>query len=184
MRCANHEGAYLASTCWKHHLMPKESEEPVELWANQYCGQTAMYYLPEQLQPSTEEYYKEQQEAYRARCREKSREYRRWQKKLREEARLNEILRPRTAWQWLSQKHRKVMPGAMPFSQTYKLRRFDEDYGFYTKRSKPWYYYNYCDTIIVTNDEYEQLKAAYIKKYGGWEHIDLKNTTYDGHAWY
>lgn len=46
------------------------------------------------------------------------------------------------------------------------------------------YNYQYEDTVIATDDEYERLKAAYIARFGGWETIDLEHTTYDGHKWY
>ena len=32
--------------------------------------------------------------------------------------------------------------------------------------------------------KYNELKDAYIKKYGGWKEIDLRHTTYNGKKWY
>ena len=173
MRCANYEGAFLASTCWKQHLMPKEGEIPVELWTNRYCGHTALYYMPEQLEPCTDEYYKAQQEAYRAGCRAKARECRRRKKALRLRARLRELHRPRT-----------VRPGAQAIPYTYTRHGFNDEEGYYISGTSTWYYYQYEDTVIATDDEYERLKAAYIARFGGWETIDLEHTTYDGHKWY
>ena len=184
MRCANHEGAVLASTCWKQHLMPKAGEQPVELWANQYCGKTALYYMPEQLEPCTESYYVEQQEAYQEHCRTKAREYRRRKALRRLRARLQEIRRPRTAWQWLSEARRMIRPGARAFPHTYKRHGFNDETGYYISGSSTWYYYQYEDTVVVTDDEYERLKAAYITQFGGWETIDLEHTSYNGHKWY
>lgn len=180
MHCANYSGARLASMCWKDHLMPKEGEKPVELWTNQYCGHTAMYYLPEQLQPCTDAYYKEQEAAYKERRRAKAREYYQLQKEREREAEERARTRPRTAWQWLAEEGRKIRPGAEAFPQDYTLHA--KEYGEYDVVT--WYYYKYEDTVAVTDDEYEKLKAAYVEKFGGWEHIDLKHTTYDGHAWY
>lgn len=184
MRCANHEGAVLASTCWKQHLMPKVGEQPVELWANQYCGKSALYYMPEQLEPCTESYYVAQQETYRAHRRAKARERRRREKMHRLRARLQELQRPRTAWQWLSEKRRMIRPGAQAFPHTYKQHGFNDFDGYYVAGESTWYYYRYEDTVLVTDDEYEQLKNAYITQFGGWETIDLAHTTYDGHKWY
>ena len=184
MRCANHEGAYLASTCWREHLMPKAGEKPVELWTNQYCGHTALYYMPEQLEPCTKAYYVEQQEVYRAHRRAKARERRHREKLRRLRARLQELHRPRTAWQWLSEARRMIRPGARAFPHTYKRHGFNDEEGYYISGTSTWYYYQYEDTVIATDDEYERLKAAYIARFGGWETIDLEHTTYDGHKWY
>lgn len=187
MHCANYSGARLASMCWKDHLMPKKGEKPVELWTNHYCGHTAMYYMPEQLEPCTEEYYKEQEEAYKERRRAKAREYYQTRKEeMREakererEARERYRKKPRTAWQWLYERRRRIRPGALPFPKSYTLHA--REYGEYYETT--WYYYKYADTVVTTDDEYEKLKAAYIEKFGGWEEIDLAHTTYDGHKWY
>lgn len=187
MHCANYSGARLASMCWKDHLMPKKGEKPVELWTNHYCGHTAMYYLPEQLEPCTEEYYKEQEEAYKERRRAKAREYYQLQKERKQlqeerkrEAAERRRTKPRTSWQWLSEERRKIRPGAEAFPKDYTLHaREPGEYDVVT-----WYYYNYEDTVAATDEEYEKLKAAYIEKFGGWDEIDLKHTTYDGHKWY
>ena len=48
----------------------------------------------------------------------------------------------------------------------------------------PYYYYLERDTEPASGEEYERLKQAYIKEYGGWEHIDLDNTKYNGKPWY
>ena len=184
MRCANYEGAYLAATCWQHHLMPKAGEKPVELWTNQFCGRTALYYMPEQLEPCTEAYYVEQQEVYRARRRAKARERRHRENLRRLKARLQELHRPRTAWQWLSEKRRMIRPGAQATPYTYTRHGFNDEEGYYVSGTSTWYYYQYEDTVIATDDEYERLKAAYIARFGGWETIDLEHTSYNGHKWY
>lgn len=184
MHCANYEGAYLASSCWRQHLKPKDGEKPVELWTNRYCQHIGLYYMPEQLEPCTEEYYKKQLEAYRAGCRAKARKCRRRKKARRLRARLQELHRPRTAWQWLSEQRRMIRPGARAFPHTYKRHGFNDFDGYYVAGESTWYYYQYADTVITTDDEYEQLKNAYIARFGGWETIDLEHTTYDGHKWY
>lgn len=118
MHCANYSGARLASMCWKDHLMPKKGEKPVELWTNQYCGHTAMYYMPEQLEPCTEEYYKEQEEAYKERRRAKAREYYQLQKERKREAAERRRTKPRTSWQWLSEERRKIRQAQKPSRKT------------------------------------------------------------------
>lgn len=99
-------------------------------------------------------------------------------------ARLRELHRPRTAWQWLSEARRMIRPGARAFPHTYKRHGFNDFDGYYAAGESTWYYYQYADTVIATDDEYEQLKNAYIARFGGWETIDLAHTTYDGHKWY
>lgn len=71
-----------------------------------------------------------------------------------------------TAWRWLAWEHR------------YPVK--DAEY-----RTSPagWAYCNIKDTYKVTDDEYEQLKAAYIKQNGGWESIDFDRAPYNGRAW-
>lgn len=78
--------------------------------------------------------------------------------------------RLRTSWQWLVEERRAVLPGAPTFIK----RPFD----------RAWHYYRCCDTQIVTDQEYERLKAEYIVTYGGWWTIDLTHTRYDGRKWY
>lgn len=76
-----------------------------------------------------------------------------------------------TAWQWLSRAKR------VP-TETAKAQPVD-----YTDIGR-WYYYKRMDTRPATDEEYERLKALYVEKFGGWEEIDLKNTTYDGQKWW
>lgn len=71
-----------------------------------------------------------------------------------------------TAWQWLAWHHRYPNPDAE-----------------YRQADNGWWYCTLADTYEVDDAEYEQLKTAYIKKYGGWEHIDLADTAYTGRAW-
>ena len=184
MHCANYEGAYLASSCWRQHLKPKDGEKPVELWTNRYCQHISLYYMPEQLEPCTEEYYKKQLEAYKERRRADAQAYRQRKKMQLLKERMWEIRRPRTAWQWLSESRRKIRPDAKAFPHTYKKYGFDDFDGYYVVDTSTWFYYQYEDTVETTDEEYEQLKAEYIKKFGGWETIDLEHTTYDGHKWY
>lgn len=88
----------------------------------------------------------------------------------------------KTAWQWLAQDRRKVKDKAIPI---YKLNRIYDDFTqeFY-QEDKEYYYYKGTDTEKVEDKEYNKLKDLYIKEFGGWEKIDLKNTKYNGKKWY
>ncbi len=88
----------------------------------------------------------------------------------------------KTAWQWLAQDRRKVKNKAIPIS---KLNRIYNDFTqeFY-EEDKEYYYYKGIDTEKVTEEEYKKLKDLYIKKFAGWEKIDLENTEYNGKKWY
>ena len=77
-----------------------------------------------------------------------------------------------------------IRPGAQATPYTYTRHGFNDEEGYHISGTSTWYYYQYEDTVIATDDEYERLKAAYIARFGGWETIDLEHTTYDGHKWY
>lgn len=81
--------------------------------------------------------------------------------------------RSHTAWQWLAHEHRAVRPGAVPIA-----------WGPPYYHTRVWWYYRYYDTYLVTDQEYQDLKARYIALFGGWQVIDLDTTTYNGHKWY
>lgn len=84
-----------------------------------------------------------------------------------------------TAWQWLQYKHRVPKKGEQPRAS--RPSYFDgEDWAY----GRKYYYYRSGQTEPVDDAEYERLKALYIKKYGGWDTIDLEHTTYDGHIWW
>lgn len=88
----------------------------------------------------------------------------------------------KTAWQWLALDRRKVKNKAIPISKkNWILDNFTQE--FYEK-DKEYYYYKGTDTEKVEDKEYNKLKDLYIKKFGGWEKIDLKNTKYNGKKWY
>lgn len=88
----------------------------------------------------------------------------------------------KTAWQWLSENKRKVKDKAIPVSKrNWILNDFTQE--FYEK-DKEYYYYKGTDTEKVEDKEYNKLKDLYIKKFGGWEKIDLENTEYNGKKWY
>lgn len=75
-----------------------------------------------------------------------------------------------TAWQLLSQYHRVPK---------------DTTKGYYAgEYEKQWFYYEWRNSMVVDNDRFQKLKDLYIKKFGGWEQIDLEHTFYDGHAWW
>lgn len=75
-----------------------------------------------------------------------------------------------TAWQWLRYHHR------VPIDRN--AGHWDGPY------EKQWFYYDRQNTRPVDYCEYDDLKHLYIAKFGGWDEIDLENTTYDGHAWW
>ena len=91
----------------------------------------------------------------------------------------------RTSYQWLHDCHRKIINPDNGFHA--EKYRYDNDNSaddpFYLAEM-PYYYYLERDTEPVSDEEYERLKQAYIKEYGGWEHIDLENTKYNGKPWY
>lgn len=80
----------------------------------------------------------------------------------------------RTSYQWLHDYRRKIINPDNDNSA---------DDPFYLA-AMPYYYYLERDTEPVSDEEYERLKQAYIKEYGGWEHIDLEHTKYNGKPWY
>ena len=90
--------------------------------------------------------------------------------------------RPHTSWQWLSKKHLAVRKGAVPVGRHPKYP--DPETGCWEESKKEWFYYNSAQVSPVSDERFERLKAQYIKLYGGWEMIDLENTTYDGHKWW
>ena len=88
----------------------------------------------------------------------------------------------KTAWQWLALDRRKVKNKAIPISKkNWILDNFTQE--FYEK-DKEYYYYKGTDTEKVEDKEYNKLKDLYIKKFGGWQRIDLENTKYNGKKWY
>lgn len=88
----------------------------------------------------------------------------------------------KTAWQWLALDRRKVKNKAIPISKkNWILNNFTQE--FY-QEDKAFYYYKGTDTEKVKEEEYKKLKDLYIKKFGGWERIDLENTEYNGKKWY
>lgn len=88
------------------------------------------------------------------------------------------MLEMHTSWQWLNFQRRIPKEGAVAHCINYEM---DMGYGWL---KTAWYYYYKEDTKEVSPEVYEKLKALYIEKFGGWEKIDLDNTTYDGHIWW
>ena len=75
-----------------------------------------------------------------------------------------------TAWQLLQHWHRVPLDNVNPHYHCY----YDNEWGYYYLK----------DTRKVNAEEFDKLKALYIQKFGGWEHIDLRNTTYNGAKWW
>lgn len=87
-----------------------------------------------------------------------------------------------TSWQWLERHHRKVIDDA-PYQVRHNIY-FDGDLMDFAESRKGFCYYSAANTVEVDDEEFERLKELYIKKYGGWERIDLDCTEYDGRKWY
>lgn len=129
----------------------------------------------------TTEFTKQEKEIVR----EEQRGYRRWLKE-EKEYRKDQLKRQngiwKTSWQWLAQDKRKVKDKAIPISKFNWL--YDDFRQEFYQEDTEYYYYSQYDTEKVTEEEYKKLKDLYIKKFGGWERIDLENTEYNGKKWY
>ena len=104
---------------------------------------------------------KENYERYKIRKKEKEEEEKR-------EAYLRAYNNLSTSWQWLYHCHREVLENAEPILNDYNN----------------FYYYRETETKEISEERFEELKSMYVEKYGGWEKIDLENTTYNGKKWY
>lgn len=90
--------------------------------------------------------------------------------------------KPHTAWQWLAYKHIAPKLNAVPEGK--HPVHWDPVMEDWIESEKEWYYYTASQVKLVDDKRFEKLKELYIKTYGGWETIDLDNTTYDGHKWW
>ena len=88
----------------------------------------------------------------------------------------------KTSWQWLKEDSRKVIENAVPEEKYNWI--YDEYSDSFEEASKSFYYYSEYDTIVISYEEYKELKSQYINKFGGWEKIDLEHTDYNGKKWY
>lgn len=88
----------------------------------------------------------------------------------------------KTSWQWLKEDSRKVIENAVPEEKYNWI--YDEYSDSFEEASKSFYYYSEYDTIVISDEEYKELKSQYINKFGGWEKIDLEHTDYNGKKWY
>ncbi|WP_270361157.1 hypothetical protein [Limosilactobacillus mucosae] len=144
-------------------------------WTNQYGGGQALYF--------SEKETKAISKTERIR-REKAKKKARLEAEKKRQLEL-EYENARTSYQWLHDCRRKITNPDNGF-HTEKYRYDDSEINddpFYLAKM-PYYYYLERDTEPVSDEEYERLKQAYIKEYGGWEHIDLDNTKYNGKPWY
>ncbi len=90
-----------------------------------------------------------------------------------------------TSWQWLRLHHRIPINYDDGFGIVQGFDTFTNESGEVVEvRHSAWTYYKGRDTVAVTAKLYDHLKDLYIKKYGGWEKIDLDHTEYDGHIWW
>lgn len=135
----------------------------VVLWSNSYCQKSYKYYSPAEVEDMTQAEYIAFTDNIKARAKE------RYQEK--KEARDNIL---KTSWQWLAKRKRYVKDNAEPLPETF----------CFGGTEKTFYYYRRKDTCRCFDKRYKELKELYIKNYGGWEEIDLKNTDYNGKKWY
>lgn len=165
-------------------LKPKKGIKPEEMWTNHHCCRTAEYYNIDDLEQMTDEEFAKFQQSVRDKRNEYQRE-RYWAKKEEKLAREQAIkqyaediimgeIPTKTSWQWLANKRR------IPIFKATAVLYAWESKEWYSE----WYYYKKRETRIATKQEFEYLKNLYIEKFGGWSHIDLDNTTYDGKIWY
>lgn len=144
-------------------------------WSNHYGGGQALYFSEEQTKVMSKT---ERMRRSKAKKKAKLEEEKKRQLEL-------EYENARTSYQWLHDCHRKIINPDNGFHA--EKYRYDNDNSaddpFYLAEM-PYYYYLERDTEPVSDEEYERLKQAYIEEYGGWEHIDLDNTKYNGKPWY
>lgn len=144
-------------------------------WTNHYGGGQALYFSEEQTKVMSKT---EQRRRKKAKLEEKKKR----QLELEYE---EEYEHAKTSYQWLHDCRRKIINPNNGFhaeKYCYDNSAINDD-PFYLA-TMPYYYYLERDTEPVNDDEYERLKQAYIKEYGGWERIDLGNTKYNGKPWY
>lgn len=157
----------------KKYRKPKSSKYVFYMRAGWEYGGWFKYCFVE----DTTEFTKQEKEIVR----ENQRGYRRWLKEEKEQLkRQNGIWK--TSWQWLKEDKRKVVENAVPEEKYNWI--YDEVSGGFEEANESFYYYSQYDTEKVAEEEYKKLKNLYIKKFGGWERIDLENTKYNGKKWY
>lgn len=149
-----------------------------EKWHTGRKYATAVFYSEEQTRP-----YNKKELAALKRKRKLMREA----KKRQEEARrqreiMEEENRAMTAWKWLA--YEKRVPKDDAVAEGYHPEWWEPDLNSWCSDEKKWYRYRKKDTYEVEQSIYEVLKALYIKKFGGWEYIDLVHTEYDGKKWW
>lgn len=156
----------------------------IELWTNRFCEHTAYFYSPDEVEKMTdidkiackaaqkENKLKKIIAELKTELKATEQSYdKTWSahQRLLEHEQCRMFASGATAWQWLYYVKRKVKKSAVPFKK---------------HSDNPYYYYAAADTEFIGEEEYEQLKALYIEKFGGWEHIDLENSKYNGEKWY
>mgnify|MGYP001205135085 CR=1 FL=1 len=157
----------------KQRQLRKNATGELISWSNHYGGGQALYF--------EEAETKVMSKTERMR-REKAKKKARLEAEKKRQLEL-EYENARTSYQWLHDCRRKIINPDNGFHA--EKYRYDEndDPQFYLAEM-PYFYYLERDTKPVDEAEYECLKQLYIKKYGGWEHIDLDNTKYNGKPWY
>lgn len=146
--------------------------EGEEMWTNGFCQHWSEYWKAEQTRPATEEELQQYNDELRQKRRLQAQKRRKRRKAQKEEMQRRiqwekAHLPERTSWQWLSIHHCAVRSGEKPHH-----------------RDNGWWYYYKDQVEPVSDSRYEQLRAKYIDKFGGWEQIDLDHTAYDGRVWY
>lgn len=159
----------------KQHQLRKNAVGEWIRWSNHYGGGQALYFLEQETKAISK--------IERMR-RIKAKKLREKEEKEKRQLEL-EYENAKTAYQWLHDCHRKIINPNNGFhaeKYCYDDSAINDD-PFYLA-AMPYYYYLERDTKPVDEAEYERLKREYIKEYGGWEHIDLDNTKYNGKPWY
>ena len=141
-------------------------------------GKAYEYFEPENVKPLTEQ----QRKAYRKKRyqdRKNIADQANKEKEQDEKRQLQLLANPqKTSFQWL-RCHRIIKEGAKPANSCRcHIPLDDGDWMEIT-----YYYYSESDTEDINEDEYERLKALYIEKYGGFDHIPANNI-YNGKPWY
>lgn len=150
---------------WRLNRAPKDDDYTFLMRSNHY-GDWYKYCFIEDTRPFTDE----------------EKEAKRYYLKLKMEERKREQGPWLTSWQLLEHHKRKIKNDAKPIIRYNTI--YDEVNDEFYEASKGFYYYSMYDTEEVDEAEFQRLKELYIKKYGGWEKIDLENTKYNGLKWY
>ena len=165
MKIGKSTETYMTELQWnKEGYILKPDAQGEDTWNNSFCRYTVRRYKQEEViynpNIAREIISTKRHEYYLTSKRKKEEEKKRiqWEE---------EHYPEHTAWQWLQQR-KAPLAGEKPHKDDYNN----------------FYYYFKCQVGPITEERFEELKALYIKKFGGWETIDLENTSYNGCVWW